>query len=142
VTGSPGEAAAQATLAGEHAAVYAYGVVGGVVDPSGALGGLARAGYGAHVNRRDRLERSLRALDVEPVAAEPGYALPRPVTTEADAARLIRRVEDRCAVLHAALVAASTGELRGEAVGWLSDAATRGLAWGAPPAAFPGVGPT
>lgn len=132
-------ASAQDVLAGEHAAVYAYGVVGGVLDPAGSAAERARSAYEAHVTRRDRIEDRLRGLGEEPVAAEPGYALPEQVTDAGDAARLARRVEDRCGVLHAALVAASIGDLRAAAVGWLSDCATRGLTWGAAPVALPGI---
>ena len=83
----------------------------------------------------------MRALGDEPVPAEPGYALPAPVTSAADARELARRVEDRCAVLYAAVVAASTDDLRAQAAGWLEDAATRALDWGATATAFPGVRP-
>ena len=43
-------------------------------------------------------------------------------------------------MLYAAVVASTTGERRVQAAGWLEDAATRALGWGAPPTAFPGVG--
>ncbi len=131
---------AQDALAGEHAAVYAYGVVGGVSDPVGPAAERARDGYDVHRERRAELEQVLLELDAEPVPAEPGYGLPGPITNSADATRLARQVEDRCATLYAAVVAASTGPLRTAATGWLSDAATRGLDWGAPAVAFPGVG--
>jgi hypothetical protein len=133
--------ALQEVLAGEHAAVYAYGVVGGVVDAGSVAARLTLEAYDLHRARRDRAEEEVRALGDEPVPAEPGYALPGPVTASGGADRLARQVEDRCAVLYAALVAAANGDLRREAAGWLEDAATRALAWGAPPTAFPGVGP-
>lgn len=132
--------ALQHVLAGEHAAVYAYAVVGGVLGPGTATARLSGDAYDVHGARRDRVDALLRALDVEPPPAEPGYALPAPVTSPGDAALLARRVEDRCAVLYAALVAATTADQRALAVAWLEDAATRALAWGAPPTAFPGVG--
>ena len=131
--------ALQQALAGEHAAVYAYGVAGGVLGPVGSSAARARDGYGVHRDRRDRIEEQLRALDEQPVAAEPGYGVPAPVTTAGSAVALARRVEDRCAVLHAAVVAASTDALRREAMGWLDDAATRVLGWGGESTAFPGV---
>ncbi len=131
--------ALQAALAGEYAAVYAYGVVGGVANPDGATERLALRAYDTHRTRRDQVEEQVRALGDEPVPAEPGYALPGPVTSTADARELARRVEDRCAVLYAAVVAASTDDLRAEAAGWLEDAATTALEWGATATAFPGV---
>lgn len=132
--------ALQDVLAGEHAAVYGYSVVGGVLDPGTATARLARAAYDEHRARRDRVDEQLRALDVEPLPAEPGYALPAPVRSPDDAALLARQVEDRCAVLYAAQVAATTADQRALAAAWLEDAATRALAWGAPSTAFPGVG--
>ncbi len=131
--------AAQRVLAAEHAALYAYGVAGGVLDAGSAESTLAGAGYAAHRSRRDRLEQAIRDLDADPVAAEPGYALPGAVTDAGAATRLARQVEDRCAIAYAGLVAAATDELRGAAIGWLTDAATRGLGWGAGPTAFPGL---
>jgi hypothetical protein len=130
----------QDALAGEHAAVYGYGVIGGVADITGPVGQLGVAAYEVHRRRRDRLEARLRRLGAEPVPAEPGYALPAPVVTDGDARRLARRIEDRCAVLYAALVAATTGLQRREAASWLVDAATQSLAWGAPATALPGAG--
>lgn len=131
--------AAQAALAGEHAALYAYSVCGGVVDPASAESVRIRDGYAAHRTRRDQLEGALRDLGAEPVAAAPGYDLPVPVTSSGSAARVLGQVEDRASVAYAGLVAASAGTTRRGAVGWLRDAALRGLAWGRPPAAFPGL---
>lgn len=133
--------AAQRVLATEHEALYAYGVAGGVVDPASAEAARARDSYDIHRTRRDRLEDTVRRLGAEPVAAAPGYSLPAPVAGAASSARLAVRVEDRCGASYAELVASSAGPLRRVAIGWLSDAATRGLAWGARPTAFPGLAP-
>jgi len=133
--------AAQAALAAEHVAVYAYGVAGGVLDPSGPEAVRVRSAYEVHRARRDGLETTVRSASAEPAAAEAGYALDRPVRGPAGAVALARTIEDRCAATYAALVAASTGALRSDAVGWLGDAATRGLSWGAAPTAFPGLAP-
>ena len=130
---------AERALAIEHEAVYAYGVVGGVLEPGSAEASRALDGYEAHRARRDRLEDVVQDLGGSPAPAEPGYALPAPVTDIASAARLARRVEDRCAVAYAQLVGSTTGVVRAGAVDWLSDAATRGLSWGAAPTAFPGL---
>ena len=131
--------AAERALAIEHEAVYAYGVVGGVLDPGTAEVGRALDGYEAHRARRDRLEDVVQELGSEPVPAEPGYVLPAPVVDLSSAARLARRVEDRSAVAYAQLVGPSVGDLREVLVDWLTDAATRGLSWGAAPTAFPGL---
>jgi len=136
---APSVPPAQDALAAEHAAVYAYGVAGGVVDPLSDDGARVRDAYAVHERRRDQLESLLRGLGAEPVAAEPGYALPAPVTGAASATRLAVGIEDRCAVAYAAVVASSTGDVRRAAVDWLADAATRGLGLGAAPTAFPGL---
>lgn len=136
----PDVAALQAALAGEHAAVYAYSVIAARVEFVPSVVGLATACYAAHRAARDRLVRTLRAGGESPDPTEPGYALPFPVEGPASARRLARLVEDRCAVLHAAVVAATTGPERARGADALVQCATRGLRWGAPPTAFPGVG--
>jgi len=130
----------QQMLAGEHAAVYAYGVLGGRLAQGTPLQVQAGEAYIEHRARRDALVAMLRAAGAEPVPAEVAYALPAPVDVPAQARRVARQVEDRCAVLYASVVAAETGRTRGYAVGALVDAATRGLSWGAEPVALPGVG--
>jgi hypothetical protein len=132
--------ALQAVLAGEHAAVYAYSVIGGRLPGDDPVVALSIDAYAVHRDRRDTLVAVLRAADRTPVAGEPGYQLPRPVEGPSSARELARLVEDRCSVLHAAVVATATGELRGLAADALVDCATRALAWGAEPTAFPGVG--
>jgi len=131
----------QDVLAGEHAALYAYSVIGARLDPVAPETRRAVQGYDVHRSRRDALVHRLRDLGEQPVVAEPGYALPLPVRDATSAAALARQVEDRCAVLYAALVAttpASSPERSFGSTG-LADAATRALGWGAPPTAFPGV---
>ena len=133
------QATLQRMLAGEHAAVYAYGVIGGRLAPGTSLQAAASAAYVEHRTRRDDLVARLRAQGADPVVAEAGYALPVPVDTPAQARRVARVVEDRCSVLYADVVANTTGPTRAYAVGALIDAATRGLAWGAEPVSLPGV---
>ena len=129
----------QQVLAGEHAAVYAYGVIGG--RSPAAEAGLGRRAYVVHRARRDALTTAVRAAGAEPVVAEPGYALPVDVASAAAAQRVGQQVEDRCSVLYAALVAAApgSGRTREQAVTALGDAAVRLLAWGGQPVALPGV---
>ena len=131
--------ALQQMLAGEHAAVYAYGVLGGRLTPGTTPQARAADAYVEHRARRDDVVAMLRALGADPVAAEPGYALPTEADTAAQAAAVARQVEDRCSVLYAQAVAAATGRTRAYAVGALVDAATRALSWGADPVALPGV---
>jgi len=131
--------ALQDMLAGEHAAVYAYGLLGGRLAPGTRPQTLATEAYLEHRTRRDDVTALLIEAEADPVAAEPAYELPTAVDTPAQAAAVARRVEDRCSVLYAQVVAAATGGTRAFGVDALLDAATRALTWGAEPVAFPGV---
>jgi Domain of unknown function (DUF4439) len=124
--------ALQAALAAEHAAVYAYGVVGGV------LGGTAQANaaYAAHRGRRDQLTARLGA---DAVAAEPAYELPFAVTRPGQAERLAVQVERRCAEVYADVVSRTTGATRLYAARGLTECAVRSLEWGGDFEAFPGL---
>lgn len=123
----------QAALAAEHAAVFAYGVIGGVLRDSE---GQAVAGHDAHRGRRDQL---LARLGERAVAAEPAYSLPFPVTSSRQARRLARVVERRCAAVYADAVSRTTGDQRALAAEALTECAVRGLSWGADPDPFPGL---
>ncbi|MFJ5550451.1 ferritin-like domain-containing protein [Streptomyces sp. NPDC093225] len=130
-------AAAQAALAAEHAAVYAYGIVGARV--AGERAPEARTAYAAHHARRDALTRTVRALGGTPRPSEAAYALPAPVRTTADAERLAAGVEDRVAGAYSDLVRAAEGPLRREAADALTAAALRAARWRGGGVAFPGL---
>jgi hypothetical protein len=133
-------AALQAALAGEHACVFGYGVVGGVLP--GEEEQPARDAFDTHRRRRDDLARLLRASGAEPVAALPGYALPVVVRGPAEARQLAGLLEARQAVLLADVVAAATtSALRERAARWLADAAVRGASWSGSVTALPGLDP-
>ena len=134
------EAALQGALAGEHAAIYAYTVIGGRLDDDSALVRLAIESHAAHRLVRDALNEALLARGDSPVPTEAGYELPTPVEGPASARELATLVEDRCSALHAAVVATAVGAERGLGADALVDCAVRALLWGAPPTAFPGVG--
>lgn len=141
---SPAELAGlQRALAGEHAAVFAYGVVGGGLPA--AERGLARNGAAAHRVARDRLADLLRAAGAVPVGTEPGYATPRVVGNRPAALALAARVEDGLATTYDALLATGdTASIRALGVASLRQAAVqaarlRRLAGVPQPAvAFPG----
>ncbi len=133
---SPTEAT-QAALAAEHAAVYGYGVVGGLVDEERV--GEASEAHAAHRSRRDALERALRRLGAVPVAAAAAYELPFPVTDGSAARRLAARLESRLAGAYADLVAATAGEERRSAASALREAAVRAARWGGDGVPFPGL---
>jgi len=134
--------AMQDALAGEHAAVYAYGVVGGRLDYGTKYQKLATRHFDDHRARRDALIAFLRRAGATPVGAEPTYQLPTGIGSEKDAQRVAQRVEDRCSVLYAGLVATASGEPRTFAVTALGESAVAGLEWGAQPGALPGVEPS
>ncbi|HEX4977326.1 MAG TPA: DUF4439 domain-containing protein [Nocardioides sp.] len=133
--------ALQATLAGEHAAVYVYGVLGGRVSATAepALATALRAAYDVHRLRRDQVTAMVRAADAEPVAAAVAYELP----TAADTAALCRRaaavLEERCAEVYATMVGSTARANRQWAIDALTDAAVRGLTFGLAPLAWPGA---
>jgi hypothetical protein len=126
--------ALQSALAAEHAAVFAYGVIGGRLGPDnpGAV-----EGFEAHRDLRDRLSARIGS---SAVAAEAAYSLPFPVTNDRQAARLAREIEQRCAAVYAYAVGHTTGPERMLAARALTDCALRSLAWGARPEPFPGLG--
>jgi hypothetical protein len=134
--------ALQDCLAAEHAAVYGYGVLGGVVAGEAAGSAAQELGataYRAHRDRRDALVETVREQGGDPVPAQAAYALPFEVADLADCRRLARTIEHRTAAVYAAAVAATVGDLRETAARGLVDAALREAAWGAGPDAFPGV---
>lgn len=134
--------ALQATLAGEHAAVYVYGVAGGRVSSSAvpALAEQVAEGYRTHRDRRDQLDAMVRAAGAEPVPAEVAYEVPEPARTSSQLEALVREVETRCSALYADMVGSTSGEDRRWALDALEDAAVRALGLGAEPEPFPGVG--
>lgn len=133
--------ALQDALAGEHAAVYVYGVLGGRVSASAEPDLAARltSAYTAHRGRRDHLGARVRTHGGEPVAAQVGYLLPNPARTPDQLVAAARVTERRCADVYAAAVAGTSGVDRQWAVDALTDAAVRGLAFGGVAEPFPGV---
>ncbi|TWH01616.1 uncharacterized protein DUF4439 [Nocardioides sp. J9] len=136
-----GTEALQTALAAEHAAVFVYGALGAQASRSAqpALFGRLTAAYRLHRTRRDELVSMIRDAGAEPVAAEPGYQLPRDLGTAAALEARARRLEQDAARTYAWVVASTTGEPRAWAVEALLDAAVRGLGFGAKPQSLPGL---
>ncbi len=132
------EEALQAVLAGEHAAVYAYGVVGGVLH-SQSDQPAARADYDLHRARRDRVTALLVESGATPVPTAAGYDLGGPVRTPRQARALAARVEAALIGPYADLVGQSEEDLRTTAASWCALSATRSIGWGGAPTAFPGL---
>jgi hypothetical protein len=136
--------ALQRTLAAEHAAVFVLGALGGRAAPlpAPALRDALTAAYDGHLERRDQLRRKVASIGADPVAAEPAYRLPSPLTTAAQIAAEALRVERACVTTYAALVAVSAGAERRWAVTALTTTAVGEAAFGGRPQALPGLGET
>jgi hypothetical protein len=130
--------ALQAALAGEHATVYAYGVVGARLQgrPDERQ---AQSGYDAHRQRRATITRMLTDAGATPTPAAAAYDLGGSVSTPAAARTLAAQVESRAAATYADVVAAGSDATRQSAALWLADAAVRATGWSAQPATFPGL---
>ncbi|MGN6088890.1 MAG: ferritin-like domain-containing protein [Actinomycetales bacterium] len=126
----------QRGLAAEHAAIYAYGIVGAHLD--GAEQQAARDELAVHQARRDAVSELLRAARYTPVAALPAYAVPTPVTTAAGARKLAAAVEGRVAAVWSEIVALTSPTVRLVAAAALTDAALAELRWTGQTSAFPG----
>ncbi|WP_432501297.1 DUF4439 domain-containing protein [Kineococcus arenarius] len=129
-----GVAALQAVLAGEHAAVWCYGLVAGRLADE--LRARALDAAGAHRAVRDDLTSTLRARGAEPVGARAAYDAAAPT---AEAARLLAAsVEERLTAVYADLAAASRADRDLAAAGVLRAAgAARG--WGGTTVNLPGL---
>lgn len=129
--------AAQAALADEHAAMWAYGVLGPRAGTRRSLAGLT---FVQHRDARDVLLEWLRAAGATPVTSRAGYRLPFALTSWTDAAALARRIEDGCGNAYAALLGvAQAAALRRVATTELVTSAQRWVSWGGLPETFPGL---
>lgn len=135
--------ALQLCLAAEHAAVYGYGVVGGVLAGAAPADSpdheLAASAYVEHRRLRDELTSLVAAQGAEPVAAQPAYELPQPVGTVDDCRALARRIEQRCSQTYADAVSRTVENDRAFTARALTGCAVRAAAWGAPADPFPGI---
>jgi hypothetical protein len=133
--------ALQQTLAGEHAAVYVYGVLGGRLSAAEhpELMGRVVDAYSTHVRRRDHVTALVAARGAEPVAAEISYRLPNAALTAAEIAAAALVTEQRCANVYAQTVGSTSRSDRRWAVEALVDTAVRQLGLGGRPDEFPGV---
>ncbi|MEU6408635.1 ferritin-like domain-containing protein [Microbispora sp. NPDC046933] len=136
-TGAPAGDALGRALTAEHAAVYAYGVIGG--KTSGALLRAATAGFDAHRARRDRLRALITQRGGTPAEPGPTYRLPFEVRTPADAVRLAVLVEQRVTTAYLELAADRDPELRRFAALAAQECATRAYGWQPKIGPFPGM---
>jgi hypothetical protein len=129
--------ALQTALAGEHAAIYGYGVVGSHLR--GTARAKARDAYDVHRARRDQLQQLIVEQRATPVSASAAYRLPRPVRSAADATVLATELEERLAAVWVDAVADLRGELRELAAQVLQDVAVRAAGWRGGSVPFPGL---
>jgi hypothetical protein len=134
--------ALQQTLAAEHAAIFVLAALGGRAStlPASPMREALDRTYADHVERRDQLRTMISAQGADPVAAEPAYHLPGPLTTARQIDDEALRVERTCATTYAALVAATTAAERGWAIDSLVATAVGQSAFGGRPEALPGLG--
>jgi hypothetical protein len=110
-------------LTAEHAAIFAYGVIGARL--TGAAATAARSAEAAHRARRDAVTLQLSAGGATPAPADPVYALPFPVTDQAAALRLAVEIEERTGAVWRSALASTSGEERATALTALVDCAVR-----------------
>lgn len=97
----------ESLLAGEHAAVYGYGMAGAVLvgfSPSPALIGAVRTGYDALRVSRDQVTEAVTAAGAAPPPPLPAYALPFPLSNAPAVVRFLAGLEDRLCVAAASAV--------------------------------------
>jgi hypothetical protein len=130
--------ALQAALAGEHASVYGYGLVGAHTgNPD-----LARSAYELHRARRAPLGHLIRLRDGEPVAALPAYETPFTVDGSSSARELATLLERRLAAIYLDLVGITTlPGLRSFAATALIESAELAARWSGETTALPGIDP-
>jgi hypothetical protein len=133
--------ALQQALAVEHEAAYYYGFAGGRAAGLGVatLEESLFEGLLAHRKRRDSMEGLIRRLRAAPVSARLAY--PADPTTAAAIRSLIRDVEDRCLAAYAGVVteSAAGSPARRLGVAAMTEAAVRGLRFGATARPLPGL---
>lgn len=139
-------AALQATLAGEHAAVYLYGFLGAQTSQTSQPALYARLleAFRVHRRRRDQLTVMVAAVGADPVSSEVAYDLPSPLAdpSRADAADMNNaalQVDRRIARTYGLLIESTAGAERRWALVALDDSAVRQLEFRGTPEMFPGT---
>lgn len=136
---SPLVNALRTAVADEHAALYLLGVLSTRVSPGPVADALAGS-YDAHREvRDDLLERLAAAGDTNAPGPAPAYDLPDGIDTETGVRAAALVLEQRSTIGYGTLVAATTGDDRTRAIGWLSAAAVRQLRFGGSPGDLPGL---
>ncbi|GAA4237008.1 hypothetical protein FHR32_004928 [Streptosporangium album] len=124
-------------LAAEHAAVYAYGVIG--ARTTGELRAVATDAFNAHRARRDQLRTLVIARGSTPAEPDSSYRLPVTPTTAAQAVELAVLVERGVTGAYLELTASGDPALRKMAALAMQECVVR--SYGLRPAieTFPGM---
>ena len=133
--------ALQKALAGEHAAVNLYGLLGAQASKSRqpVLFKRLEQAYEAHRASRARLTELGAAKGADPVAAGTDYAAPGPTSNATEIEAVARTIEKRLTRTYAELVANTAKDDRRWAIAALDASALREVALGVAPATFPGL---
>jgi hypothetical protein len=133
--------ALQVALAGEHAALYVYGVLGAQTSASATpqLFAAVSDAYATHRDRRDHLTELVLREGGAPVASHPAYETPRNLGSASAVARAALGLERRSAATYAWLVANTVRDQRRWAIRALTDTAVRELGFRGSPEIFPGA---
>jgi hypothetical protein len=120
---SPGQERLVAALKAEHAAIFAYGVLGARLDQTTVA--FATESETAHRSRRDAVAQRLAGQNITPPPPEPAYVLPTPVIDQPSALKLAIEVEQRAAAIWREALPDTTGDDRKLALDALVDCAVR-----------------
>ncbi|MEO3883892.1 ferritin-like domain-containing protein [Nonomuraea sp. B5E05] len=127
-------------LAAEHAALFAFGLLG--ARTSGSLRDRMTAAFDAHRVHRDQLRGYIISRGGEPAEPDASYALPFVPSDDAQAAKLAVHLENGVTAAYLELAAAQDDALRRYAALAMQKAVTRSYAFRpAQPPAFPGMPP-
>ncbi|MBA2445005.1 MAG: ferritin-like domain-containing protein [Nocardioidaceae bacterium] len=134
--------ALQSCLAAEHAALFGYGVLGGVL--AGVPAGepdleRAQSSYAVHRQLRDDLTVLISEAEAEPVAAAAVYDLPFTVRDRLGCRHLARLLEGRTATVYGLAIAATVDEDRAFTAAALRGSVLREVSWGADVVPFPAI---
>lgn len=122
------EAAVQAALGAEHAAIWIYGLVSAFLPD--AYDDAIAGGLDAHRARRDGTERLLAAAGKTPQPAEAAYLPPQPVSDEPSALAVVVLAEtDVTVAWRAVLDRCDDAAVRTAALGALTESAVRATRW-------------
>ncbi|MEU4329598.1 ferritin-like domain-containing protein [Nonomuraea dietziae] len=124
-------------LAAEHAAVYAYGLMG--ARTTGSLRSKVAAAFDAHRARRDQLRALISSGGGRPVEPEAAYALPVVPGNAREAVRLAVHVEEGVTAAYLELSAAQGAATRKLAALAMQESVIRSYGFRPSVTAFPGM---